>query len=96
MIPTALTCSLAFVLPVSTPPNAMAFASGRLRVAEMVRLGLVMNAIGILAILLALYTIGARLFLLDAQPVPSEWRALPPLATTTASGSQGDAAAAHS
>ena len=73
MIPTALTTSLAFVLPVSTPPNAMAFASGRLEVRDMVGLGLCMNAIGVLAILVAMNTIAIPIFHLDAEPVPDFW-----------------------
>ena len=73
MIPTALTTSLAFVLPVSTPPNAMAFASGRLEVRDMVGLGLCMNAIGVLAILVAMNTIAIPIFHLDAEPVPDVW-----------------------
>ena len=74
MVPTALTCSLAFVLPVSTPPNAMAFASGRLEVRDMVGLGLIMNVIGVLAILVAMHTVGALVFLLDGGPTPGVWR----------------------
>ena len=74
VVPSALACSLAFVLPVSTPPNAMAFSSGRLQVMDMVRLGLWMNAIGILTIMVAVYTYGMRLFGFGATPVPDVWR----------------------
>jgi len=73
MVPTALTCSLAFVLPVSTPPNALAFASGRLQVRDMISLGLVMNAIGVLTILAAMNTIGNTIFEIGAGSVPDVW-----------------------
>jgi hypothetical protein len=42
MVPVTLTTSLAFILPVSTPPNALAFASGRLSVRDMAPLGFVL------------------------------------------------------
>ena len=35
------------MLPVATPPNAVVFGAGRLRLAEMARVGLWLNLIGI-------------------------------------------------
>ena len=82
MVPTALTTSLAFVLPVSTPPNAMAFASGRLEVRDMIRLGLCMNAAGIVAIMLAMATLAPPIFGLGGADVPAAWRLSASNATT--------------
>jgi sodium-dependent dicarboxylate transporter 2/3/5 len=42
------------MLPVGTPPNAIVFASGKINIGEMVRIGIVMNLLSILII--ALYT----------------------------------------
>ena len=46
----------------------------RLKVKDMVRLGLIMNAIGIVTILIVLYTSGTVLFNLAASPIPEIWR----------------------
>ncbi|MDP1660334.1 MAG: SLC13 family permease [Phycisphaerales bacterium] len=51
----ALGSSLAFMLPSGTPPNALAFASGHLRMKDMVRVGLWMNLVCILVITIAVY-----------------------------------------
>ncbi len=53
MIPATLSASCAFMMPVATPPNAIVFGSGRMKIAEMAKTGLVINIIG--AILLTLY-----------------------------------------
>ena len=39
MIPTVISCSFAFMLPVATPPNAIVFAYGGLSIKDMVRKG---------------------------------------------------------
>lgn len=52
MLPIALAASLAMGLPVSTPPNAMAYARGELTVADMAKAGVPMGLFGISIILL--------------------------------------------
>ncbi len=49
-IPLTLGASLAFMLPVGTPPNAIVFSSGYLHVNQMVKYGFVLNIIGIVLI----------------------------------------------
>ncbi len=52
MIAVALSASCAYMLPVSTPPNAIVFASGKIKIFQMVRTGFFLNIISILLILL--------------------------------------------
>ncbi|MEM6805788.1 MAG: DASS family sodium-coupled anion symporter [Bacteroidota bacterium] len=52
IIPIALASSCAFMLPMSTPPNAIVFASGHIRVYQMARVGIILNLISILILIL--------------------------------------------
>ncbi|XP_056130951.1 solute carrier family 13 member 3 [Lampris incognitus] len=70
MIPATIGCSYAFMLPVSTPPNSIAFASGHLMAKDMVKTGIVMNILGILSVSLAMNTWGIAMFSLNTYP---EW-----------------------
>ncbi len=56
-VPAALAATCAFMLPVATPPNAVVFGSGRIRIPEMSRAGLAVNAIGIVLIPLATWLV---------------------------------------
>jgi sodium-dependent dicarboxylate transporter 2/3/5 len=51
-IPMALAASCASMLPMGTPPNAIVFASGHIRLAHMLKAGLVMNLIALVLITL--------------------------------------------
>ncbi|XP_062392512.1 Na(+)/citrate cotransporter-like [Sardina pilchardus] len=68
MIPCTLTSSFAFMLPVATPPNAIVFSYGYLKVSDMAKAGLMMNIIGILCISLAINSWGRVMFDLDTFP----------------------------
>jgi solute carrier family 13 (sodium-dependent dicarboxylate transporter), member 2/3/5 len=57
LVPTALVASMAFMLPVATPPNAIVFGSGRVRIADMVRGGVLLNVVGIVLAMVATYTL---------------------------------------
>jgi sodium-dependent dicarboxylate transporter 2/3/5 len=46
-LPVALGASMAFMMPVATPPNAIVFAYDRMRLSDMVRAGFLMNLIAI-------------------------------------------------
>jgi len=52
VIPIALVCSTAMALPISTPPNAIAFGSGLLESMDMVRPGILITVVSIAIILL--------------------------------------------
>nr|XP_048297036.1 solute carrier family 13 member 3 [Myodes glareolus] len=88
MIPGTVGCSYAFMLPVSTPPNSIAFASGHLLVKDMVRTGLLMNLMGVLLLSLAMNTWAQTIFQLGTFP---DWAnthsanvtALPPTLTNS-------------
>ncbi|XP_029924314.1 solute carrier family 13 member 5a [Myripristis murdjan] len=68
MVPCTLSASFAFMLPVATPPNAIVFSYGFLKVSDMAKTGAVMNLIGIGCISLAVNSWGRLLFQLDSFP----------------------------
>jgi len=52
LIPITMASSCAFMLPMATPPNAIVFASGYIKVHEMAKAGIILNICSILIILL--------------------------------------------
>ncbi|XP_071398856.1 solute carrier family 13 member 2 isoform X2 [Centroberyx affinis] len=70
MLPCTIAASLAFMLPVATPPNAIAFAFGKLKVIDMVKAGFMLNIIGILTINVGINTWGYAMFNMHTFP---EW-----------------------
>ena len=50
MIPATLSASCAFMLPVATAPNAIAFGAGEIKIKDMIRYGFILNIIGIVLI----------------------------------------------
>jgi sodium-dependent dicarboxylate transporter 2/3/5 len=53
LIPVTMASSCAFMLPMATPPNAIVFASGYVKVKQMVKAGIILNLLAV--ILLVLY-----------------------------------------
>ena len=49
-LPAALAASWGFMMPAGTPPNAIAYATGHVRVAEMIRAGFWIDLLGLIAI----------------------------------------------
>jgi sodium-dependent dicarboxylate transporter 2/3/5 len=68
MLTAALSASMAFMLPVATPPNTIIFASSRIKIYEMARTGFVINFIGVIIVSALVYFLGTWLFDLGTMP----------------------------
>jgi len=71
MLPATIACSYAFMLPVATPPNAIVFASGRLKVIQMMRTGFVVNIMAIILLPSLFCLIGLPVFGISIDTLPS-------------------------
>lgn len=57
VIPVTMASSFAFMLPISTPPNAILFSSGFIPIKEMMKVGVWLNLISIFILWLAAFTL---------------------------------------
>ncbi|MCE0557969.1 DASS family sodium-coupled anion symporter [Motilimonas sp. E26] len=62
VIPAAIAASCAFMMPVATPPNAIVFGSGELKIRDMMKAGLILNLIAIALITLTMITLMPMIF----------------------------------
>lgn len=50
MLPATIATSFSFMLPAGTPPNAIVFGTGRVRIDQMVKYGFILNCVGIILV----------------------------------------------
>ena len=62
LIPVTMASSCAFMLPMATPPNAIVFASGHIKVYEMVKAGIWLNIISIIILIAYMALVIPRVF----------------------------------
>ena len=55
MIPATVSASCAFMLPIGTPPNAIVFGTGRIKMSQMAGYGLILNILGVILAVAAVY-----------------------------------------
>jgi sodium-dependent dicarboxylate transporter 2/3/5 len=75
LIPATLSASCAFMMPVATPPNAIVFGSGRIKMFEMVKAGILINIIGVFVVTAIFLLLGTFVFSIDPNILP-EWATL--------------------
>ncbi|KAL1421848.1 hypothetical protein MTO96_022766 [Rhipicephalus appendiculatus] len=68
-IPTTIGCSFAFMLPASTPPNAIVYHMGNMTPGDMAGPGLIMNVICVSLEIVAINTWGYFVFGVDTYPL---------------------------
>lgn len=71
LVPATLAASCAFMLPVATPPNAVVFGSGYLRIPDMVRTGLILNLLSIVIVSLLIYFLLPMIWGFEPTPFPT-------------------------
>ena len=62
LVPITLAASNAYMLPVATPPNAIAYGSGRVEATAMVRAGILLDLLGVAVILTVVSLLAGHVF----------------------------------
>jgi len=62
MMSVALAATIGFMLPVATPPNAIVFGSGAIKVSDMLKTGIILDLASIVVVAILVMTIGPILF----------------------------------
>jgi sodium-dependent dicarboxylate transporter 2/3/5 len=68
MITATLSSSMAFMLPVATPPNTIIFASDRIKIAHMIKAGFAVNILGVILVTVFVWFLGNILFDFSSFP----------------------------
>ncbi|MCB0804440.1 MAG: SLC13/DASS family transporter [Bacteroidales bacterium] len=71
MLPVTIAGSMAFMLPVATPPNAIIFGTDKVRILDMSKTGFVLNLVGIIFITLAIWFYGRFVFGIEGWELPT-------------------------
>ena len=74
MVGAAVAASCAFMLPVATPPNAVVFGSGYLRIPDMVSKGFFMNIISIIILTFFVYFVLPELWDISINSFPNKFK----------------------
>ncbi len=62
VIPAAIAASCAFMMPVATPPNAIVFSSGQLKISDMAKTGFALNLISVVVVSIVTLTLARWVF----------------------------------
>eukprot|EP00271_Cylindrocystis_brebissonii_P000617 TRINITY_DN10752_c0_g1_i1.p1 TRINITY_DN10752_c0_g1~~TRINITY_DN10752_c0_g1_i1.p1 ORF type:complete len:728 (-),score=123.25 TRINITY_DN10752_c0_g1_i1:514-2697(-) len=73
MLPATLACSLAFMLPIATAQNAVAYSTGFLKLRHLLLPGFFLNIMGILLITISVPTLGEYIFSVLDDPTKAQW-----------------------
>ena len=71
VIPATIAASCAFMLPIATPPNAVIFGSGKIKISDMVRAGFLLNIISLLIISVVGFVLIPYVFDININALPA-------------------------
>ncbi len=70
MLPATIAASLAFMLPVATPPNIIIFGTGRVTIPQMLKAGIILDIIGVFVLLAVMFLLVMPLLGINVHDFP--------------------------
>jgi sodium-dependent dicarboxylate transporter 2/3/5 len=70
MVAVTISASCAFMLPVATPPNAVVFSTGYVRIGQMARAGFILNIVSVSLVVLAIWYLMPVIWNINPFTVP--------------------------